>query len=705
MALFDASQSKLDFDKFCPEEGTNNPTINDFRSLWKVCLRVFGWSPVMLISPIHGLKYRSVAKRAQQSGSTHVAGNSEPLEEPNQADPAEHLEQPRSSKGNSPSEVIFPPDFSKLLTSLIVHPCWEYDPMLFILALQYTVKCRVDNKDPWPRAGFWHLDSSLEALVSMFNDPDREPVGVAEMLAAVQNSQAEDDRSTFMRFLHFLGGKVKATTSDTSQPQTYLDVDALPVTIRDLRFLTAAVTEFDWDIESWNCSPEEVWKAYRSERGVGKDEVPKTNAETKKYTLRSLKDVYREIAHQMRLSRGRADASPPVYSLEAPQQRHEEGADIPVEDILNAPDGDMAEERGRQADISRESDPFHQRVREPRREALVRGEETEDEEEDLERNRRSGSVSNETRVIQGAGRRDQIDSGMMSGRSFASPYYPHVAPTSFASQPPRLTPLTSGASRLTLSQSLRDEERLESRFTRSETSIKALEDENIRILNTQRSHGEAISDLQRHLELQIRQPNEVESVNVATRRLEVLEKEKSDLVKQNEALQKRVDQMVKDAEKRQTEKVQALELENSTLLAAMAQKEEGLKAEISRVSDEQTRSSRKERVLEQDNLRHLDMVAEKEESLALERQKVRALEAELTSIKNAQRNSAPSTGVPVQPSSLLERQPPTYDSLISRNRTPLAQYSTPNPYTTVESQGGEVPSLEGKVNSQTLSRF
>lgn len=55
---------------------------------------------------------------------------------------------------------------------------------------------------------------------------------------------------------------------------------------------------------------------------------------------------------------------------------------------------------------------------------------------------------------------------MMSGRSFASPYNPHVAPTSFASQPPRLTPLTSGASGLTLSQSARGEERLESRCTR-----------------------------------------------------------------------------------------------------------------------------------------------------------------------------------------------------------------------------------------------
>ncbi|SCN96783.1 uncharacterized protein FFE2_08597 [Fusarium fujikuroi] len=56
-------------------------------------------------------------------------------------------------------------------------------------------------------------------------------------------------------------------------------------------------------------------------------------------------------------------------------------------------------------------------------------------------------------------------------------------------------------------------------------------------------------------------------------------------------------------------------------------------------------------------------------------------------------------GVPVQPSSVLERQPPTSDSLIGRNRSSLAQYLTPNSYTTLKSQGGEVPSLEDKVDS------
>ncbi|SCN96741.1 uncharacterized protein FFE2_08584 [Fusarium fujikuroi] len=651
MALFDAAQSKVDFERFRPQEGINNPTINDFRSLWKVCLRVFDWSPVMLISPLQGLKYRSVARRAQKSGSTPVLGASEPPGDPNQADSAENLEQPQASKGNMPSEVIFPPDFSRILTALIVHPCWRYDHVPFILALQYTVKSRVDNREPWPCSDLLYYTESLRVLRSMFDEPDREPIGITEMLNAVQNSQAEDDRSTFLRFLHFLGGKVKSTPSDVSQPQTYLGVDALPVTIRDLRFLTAAVTEFDWGQDSWNCSPDEVWKAYRSERGLGRDEIPDTNADTKRYTLRSLYDVYRGIASRRRGSRVGASL------LQAPQQgvvgdcqediAHEEGADIPMEvdipidDRLQPPPEDTMEtSTGNVSDVPRQSTPFYQktREREPRRKALVDGEETEDEEEDLQRNQRSDNLPNERQVMQGARRRDRIDSGMMSGQSFAPSYSPYTATTSFPSQPHRLMPLTPVASGMTLSQRLNmDEEILESRFLRSETNIKTLKDENNRILNTQKSHSEAISNLQRRIELQARQPNEPESGNFTetNQELTVLENENSSLVQRNQGLQDRIDQMVKDA-KEQSEKMKALEAEKSTLLATMTEKEQSFQAEISRTSAQQTELSDKVKRLEKEKLCLLGIVSQKEKSLAIELEKVRSLEAQLNSGNDTQ---------------------------------------------------------------------
>ncbi|KAG7410440.1 hypothetical protein Forpe1208_v009801 [Fusarium oxysporum f. sp. rapae] len=633
MALFDASQSKVDYEKFRPVEGTNNPTVNEFRSLWKVCLRVFDWSPVFMISPMQGLKYRSVAKGAQQSGSSHAPENPEPPEDPDQPDPTQDPEGSQPSKGTKPSEVIFPPDFSKLLAALIVHPCWEWDVVLFILALQYTVKCRVDNREPWPHNDLLYRVSSLRTLRSMFDDPDREPVGIAEMLEAMHNSQAEGTRSRFSRFLHFLGGQVRSTPSDLRQPQTYLGVDALPVTIKDLRFLTAAVRDFDWGIESWNCSPDDVWKAYRAERGIGRDEVPRTNAETKKYTLRSLKDVYREIAHQKRVSRNgasRLEAPNQVDGLEAPYQSglddnqedvaHEGGAEIPIDDMLNLPAEDtMVTSRGNVPDMPRESTPFYPepRKREPRRKALVDGEETEDEEEDLQRNQRSEIVSNERQVMRDVRRRDQFGSGMMSGLTFTSPYDQFSSLPSFPRPSARLAPLTPVASGETLSQRLKaDDERLERRFEASESSIKWLKEENIRIRDTQKSHGEAIRNLQRGAQLQICPPNEAESFNVATttQRLGILEMENSNLGQQNQALQERIDQMIKDAAQQQTEwseKVKTLEQEKSSLLG---------------------------------------IVYEKDKTLALQREKVRTLEVQLNAINGIQQEIEPSTDEPVQPS-------------------------------------------------------
>ncbi|RKL01648.1 hypothetical protein BFJ71_g4975 [Fusarium oxysporum] len=572
MALFDASQSKVDYEKFCPAENTNNPTANEFRSLWKVCLRVFGWSPVLMISPMQGLKYRSVAKRAQQPGSSHAPENSEPPEDADQPDPIQDPERPQPSKGTKPSEVIFPPDFSKLLTALIVHPCWEWDTVLFVLALQYTVKCRVDNREPWPHNELLYRVSSLRTLRSMFDDPDREPVRIAEMFEAMHNSQLQGTGSRFSRFLHFLGGQVKSTPNDLTQPQTYLGVGALPVTIKDLRFLTAAVTEFDWGVESWNCSPDEVWRAYRAERGIGKDEVPMTNAETKRYTLRSLKDVYREIADQIRASRDVASR------LEAPYQSgrgdnqedaaHEGEGDIPVDPMLDFPAEDTMEtSSGNVPHMPRKSTPFHPEPceREPRRKALVDGEETEDENEDLRRNQQSESVPNDMGVMRDVERRDKIG-GMMSRLTFTSPYDQFLPLPSrpYTSAP---TPVASGE---TLSQRLKaDDERLERRLEASESSIKRLQEENIRIRDTQKSHQEAISNLQRGAQLQIRPPNEAKSIDVgtSTQRLAVLETENSNLGQQNQVLQARINQMTKDAAQQHTEwseKVKALELEKES---------------------------------------------------------------------------------------------------------------------------------------------
>ncbi|KAF5644472.1 hypothetical protein F52700_2471 [Fusarium sp. NRRL 52700] len=700
MALFDASQSKLDFEKFNPGECIASPTTNDFKNLWKVCLRVFEWSPVLLISPLHGLKYRS-ARRTQQSD--HGTEGSEPPDDSEQPDATQDHEQSRPSMNSKPSEVIFSPGFSTMLFTLIVHPCWEGDAVLFLLALQFTIKCRVDNREPWPRDDLVYRVSGLRDLRSMFDDPNREPIGIAEMMNAVHNSQAEDERTTFSRFLHFLGGQVKTFPSDVTQSQTYLGVSALPVTVKDLKFLTAAVTEFDWGNDPWNCSPDEVYKAFWAKRGIGKDEVPITNADTKRWTLRSLKDAYRDIARQKRALRdGVSQINTPYRSLLDDNQENapnEEDDDIPIDDMLLPPPDDGVETVT--SDVSekpREGTPFQQRPRErePRRKALVDGEETEDEEEDLRRNQRSKNVLNERQVRQEVRQGNWTGGGLMSGLSFDSPYTQLAAPTTVTRRPPRLMPLTPIASGETLSQRLQaDEQRLENRFASSEASIKNLKEEQNRILDLQKSHSEAISNLQRHVELL--QSSQAERVDAppTNQRIEVPETQNESLVQQKQDVQKRIDQMVKDTEQQQAEwsrKVHALKLENSTLKATSSQNEEELWAEITRISKEQFKWSEKAKALEGETSRLLGMVIEKDKVITLQSEKIRLLEAQFNAMNETQQGIAPSTEEPILSSSRFGPQPPSHNRLTSGNFVPFSPYNTPNPYAALESEMVGLPS-------------
>ncbi|KAL7762951.1 hypothetical protein ACKLNR_006309 [Fusarium oxysporum f. sp. zingiberi] len=110
--------------------------------------------------------------------------------------------------------------------------------------------------------------------------------------------------------------------------------------------------------------------------------------------------------------------------------------------------------------------------------------------------------------------------------------------------------------------------------------------------------------------------------------------------------------MIKDAAQQQTEwseKVKALELEKSTLLATMTQKDEGFRAEISRFSDQQTEWSDKAKTLEQEKSSLLGIVSEKDKALAIQSEKIRALEVQLNAIDDIQQEIAPSTEELVQP--------------------------------------------------------
>ncbi|KAH7262927.1 hypothetical protein BKA59DRAFT_449146 [Fusarium tricinctum] len=81
--------------------------------LFKVCLRVFGLTPVELISPLHGLNYQP--KRSKGKGSPH----------------------------------IFSTPFCDALSGLIVHPSIDGSGSGLVCMLQFAVICRLDIRRPW----------------------------------------------------------------------------------------------------------------------------------------------------------------------------------------------------------------------------------------------------------------------------------------------------------------------------------------------------------------------------------------------------------------------------------------------------------------------------------------------------------------------------------------------------------------------------
>ncbi|KAJ4251900.1 hypothetical protein NW762_011197 [Fusarium torreyae] len=201
----------------------------DLRDLWKVSLRVFQYSPVVLISTVNQLKY-----------------------------------QPVDNNGLA-SQYIFSRTFCHTLASLITHPCWNWEPREFILALQYTVKCRLNDHHPWPASTHDYPCPALETLRSMFDDVTDEHASLPDMHISARQCLFDEEPSPFSDFLLHIGETVRQTTF-TNIPQVshhHLGMLALPVTIQDLRALQNAVNTMPFSDESLRCKVKDVYNAYK----------------------------------------------------------------------------------------------------------------------------------------------------------------------------------------------------------------------------------------------------------------------------------------------------------------------------------------------------------------------------------------------------------------------------------------------------------
>ncbi|KAF5668069.1 hypothetical protein FHETE_5335 [Fusarium heterosporum] len=256
MDLYEKSVEKAELDIANFEANAAN--MIRYKGLWKTCIRVLHFTPTELFSPVTGLR--------------HVPSHKGPI---------------------AGSFLVFSEAFSKLLTALIVHPFWQFERNLLVLAIQYIVKCRVQNCDPWPEKELAQPAKcpAFRALRRMFRGVKVQRTSIHEMHKLARRS-IEKSPSTFSNFLVQLGDMVTPVADDN---QVYYGVPMLPVTIADLKTLVKAIEVFKWPDLSWRCRPEDVSEAYSEHRGRDPTEPPR-KGEMKAFVEIGVKDFFRKIA-------------------------------------------------------------------------------------------------------------------------------------------------------------------------------------------------------------------------------------------------------------------------------------------------------------------------------------------------------------------------------------------------------------------------
>ncbi|KAF5967317.1 hypothetical protein FCOIX_12028 [Fusarium coicis] len=252
LRIWNDSQTKKDYDAFDPAVTTE--ASEGLKTVYRACLRVFWASPHDILSSQHSLRYR-----------------------------------PTPPPGMAGSHVVYTPKFSRLFAELAVHPCWEGNPKLLAMALQYTVKVRVDDRSLWPVMGAVpdHVYNcpALEALLDMFYEQDDEIMATGslqEMHLQARDAQAEAVPSEFSDFLVFLG-QIAGMHPSSDYSQTYLGLETQSVTTKDLQILTQAVKRFHWDNIDWTDTPRAVFEEFERKGGLSDEQWPRNNRELKRF--------------------------------------------------------------------------------------------------------------------------------------------------------------------------------------------------------------------------------------------------------------------------------------------------------------------------------------------------------------------------------------------------------------------------------------
>ncbi|KAL5613149.1 hypothetical protein FOVSG1_002212 [Fusarium oxysporum f. sp. vasinfectum] len=382
---------------------------HDLLSTWRISLRLYQEAPVTLLSLFTSLRY-----------------------------------QPVSTNGMA-NEVIYSVSFCNELSKLMVHPCWEQKTTLLTLGLRWTVICRLDDRRIWELNRTYGCPA-LKALSQKIEEcgDSRMALSYHEMHEAAREAVSEQRAtpSVLSDLLCHIGQAVSDEKSARPpvDPQYQIDngFDVLPVTLWDLQVLSKAVNSTTFKAE-WNYSVDEAlrsWDAEHKGRKIpSKDKLPllyelahldllrhyvvlrrkhprtSQSEGSRQDVVASERQIPGTTGAQRVICEGEAAIGirdTPGYESSfnhrTPSQNEQDcddmaiiggGVDVdsdgsvaaPLNPNLSLPQGSIQPEI---TSTLMEDRPFR---RERRYKALVDGEETEDEQEDLQRNQHHGDSS------------------------------------------------------------------------------------------------------------------------------------------------------------------------------------------------------------------------------------------------------------------------------------------------------------------------
>ncbi|KAJ4186016.1 hypothetical protein NW767_012755 [Fusarium falciforme] len=222
---------------------------------------------------------------------------------------------------------IYSEAFSTNLASILSHPFWESQIVRLVLALQYAVICRLDDRRHWQVPGFC---DALRALTAAMDESPPELLDSIHEMHVEARSRCVPSRpsSAMPDFLEHLGntaGKAPYLAMPSIEMECF-GMQVYPVTAKDLDVLITALNTYSRQGCPVLCSVSSAYQVYKD--ASNPLDMPKANQ-------------FSGLYERATLSERRVQSSLPQSRTRAPQSTPAEPTEVRIEELRRYVDSQM----------------------------------------------------------------------------------------------------------------------------------------------------------------------------------------------------------------------------------------------------------------------------------------------------------------------------------------------------------------------------